>query len=331
MMPRILTIGLGWLSAFGGLAIGLCAEHGAPAEPPTRPNIVLILADDMGFSDLGCYGSEIATPNIDRLAAEGVRFTQFYNTGRCCPTRAALLTGLYSHQAGVGLMIEDRGWPAYRGEINDHCVTLAEALGAAGYRTNMVGKWHLVHMRITGKPQINHRNQDPFWLDKRNWPRQRGFDSFYGTIIGVDDYFDPFTLDREQRSGRDRPARVLLHRRDRRPCSPADRRRCQSGQAVLSVRGLHRAALAAARAAGRYCEIRERLRDRLGRTPRAPPSAGDQAGDRRSPLAAFAAQPRGAPLGRYAEQSLGRASHGRLRRPDRSPRPGRRDDSRSAR
>ena len=170
------------------------ADSAESAEAPPRPNIVLILADDMGFSDLGCYGSEIATPNIDRLAAQGVRFTQFYNTGRCCPTRASLLTGLYAHQAGVGQMIEDRGWPAYRGEINDHCVTLAEALGAAGYRTDMVGKWHLVHMRITGKPQINHQNADPFWFDKNNWPLQRGFNSFFGTIIGVGDYFDPFTL-----------------------------------------------------------------------------------------------------------------------------------------
>jgi arylsulfatase A-like enzyme len=169
-----------------------------PAQAaPARPNIVVILADDMGFSDVGCYGSEIATPNIDRLAAQGVRFTQFYNTGRCCPTRASLLTGLYAHQAGVGQMIEDKGWPGYRGEINDHCLTLAEALGASGYRADMVGKWHLVHMRITGKAQINHQNQDPFWFDKNNWPRQRGFDSFFGTIIGVDDYYDPFTLTQE--------------------------------------------------------------------------------------------------------------------------------------
>jgi arylsulfatase len=176
------------------LSVVLC---GLPAWGAPRPNIVLILADDMGFSDVGCYGSEIATPNIDRLASQGVRFTQFYNTGRCCPTRASLLMGLYAHQAGVGQMIEDRGWPAYRGEINDHCVTLAEALGTAGYRTDMVGKWHLVHMRITGKAQINHQNQDPFWFDKNNWPRQRGFDSYWGTIIGVDNYFDPFTLTEE--------------------------------------------------------------------------------------------------------------------------------------
>src|SRR6186997_3341321 len=94
------------------------------AAPTTRPNIVVILADDMGFSDLGCYGSEIATPNIDRLAKNGVRFTQFYNTARCCPTRAALLTGLYNHQAGIGHMVNDRGRDGYRGYLNNKCVTI---------------------------------------------------------------------------------------------------------------------------------------------------------------------------------------------------------------
>jgi len=97
---------------------------------------VLILADDMGWSDLGCYGGEIETPNIDRLAAEGLRFTSFTNTGRCCPTRASLLTGLYPHQAGMGWMTAaDLGRPAYRGELSSGCVTIAEALRAAGYRT----------------------------------------------------------------------------------------------------------------------------------------------------------------------------------------------------
>src|SRR5579863_9163021 len=88
-------------------------------EANRRPNIVLILADDMGFSDLGCYGSEISTPNLDKLAAGGQRFTQFYNTPRCCPSRAALLTGLYPQEAGVGGMMEDRGLPGYHGELND--------------------------------------------------------------------------------------------------------------------------------------------------------------------------------------------------------------------
>src|SRR5258705_956744 len=94
----------------------------APTATTRRPNIVLIMADDMGFSDLGCYGSEIATPNLDKLAAGGLRFTQFYNTARCCPTRAALLTGLYSHQAGVGHMVQDNGHPGYHGRLNDRCV-----------------------------------------------------------------------------------------------------------------------------------------------------------------------------------------------------------------
>ncbi|MEI6655321.1 MAG: arylsulfatase, partial [Verrucomicrobiota bacterium] len=108
-----------------------------------KPNIIVILVDDMGFSDIGCYGSEIPTPHLDKLAAGGVRFTQFYNGARCCPTRAALLTGLYAHQTGVGHMIEDNGTPGYRGRLNDQCVTLAEALRPAGYFTIMSGKWHV--------------------------------------------------------------------------------------------------------------------------------------------------------------------------------------------
>src|SRR5690242_16384196 len=122
-------------------------------QPSKRPNVIIILADDMGFSDVGCYGGEIHTPNINRLAAEGVRFTQFYNMARCCPTRAALLTGLYPHQAGVGAMNQDLGKPAYQGELNDRCVTVAEALPGAGYRTGMAGKWHLCHLAISSGGQ----------------------------------------------------------------------------------------------------------------------------------------------------------------------------------
>jgi arylsulfatase len=114
----------------------------AAAAPP-KPNIVVILVDDMGFSDIGWYGSEIPTPNLDKLAANGLRFTQFYSTGRCCPTRASVLTGLYPHQAGVGHMTEDGGVPGYRGQLTDRCVTIAEVLGGAGYFTAMTGKWHV--------------------------------------------------------------------------------------------------------------------------------------------------------------------------------------------
>ncbi len=149
-----------------------------------RPNIVLIMADDMGFSDIGCYGSEIQTPNLDSLAQGGLRFTQFYNTGRCCPTRASLMTGLYSHQAGVGHMMQDKGTDGYRGDLNKHCLTIAEALKPAGYATYMAGKWHVTkHVAPEGP--------------KFNWPRQRGFDRFYGTITGAGSFYDPWTLTRD--------------------------------------------------------------------------------------------------------------------------------------
>lgn len=135
-----------------------------------RPNIILIMADDMGFSDLGCYGSEIHTPNLDTLATGGLRFTNFYNTARCCPTRAALLTGLYSHQAGVGHMVSDYREPGYRGFLNDRCVTIAEALRPAGYHVLMSGKWHVGE-------------------DRPHWPIDRGFDRYFGLISGGTNYW----------------------------------------------------------------------------------------------------------------------------------------------
>jgi arylsulfatase A-like enzyme len=156
----------------------------ALAQRAKQPNIVLIMSDDMGFSDIGCYGGESETPNLDQLAANGLRFTQFYNTARCCPTRASLLTGLYQHQAGVGHMMDDRGFDSYRGNLNKNCVIIAEALKPAGYRTYMTGKWHVTrHVKPEGP--------------KHNWPRQRGFDKFYGTIIGAGSFYDPMTLCRD--------------------------------------------------------------------------------------------------------------------------------------
>ena len=143
-----------------------------------KPNIILMMADDMGFSDLGCYGSEIRTPNIDALAAGGVRFTQFYNGARCCPTRASLLTGLYAHQAAVGHMVLDDHQPGYRGDLSRQAVTIAEVLRTAGYRTAMSGKWHVT----------------PANGDKHNWPMQRGFERYFGTIQGAGSYYDPATL-----------------------------------------------------------------------------------------------------------------------------------------
>jgi len=144
-----------------------------------QPNILLILNDDMGFSDIGCYGGEVRTPALDRLAAGGLRFTQFYNTARCCPSRASLLTGLHPHQASVGHMMDNLGLDGYLGDLNPHTVTLAEALEGAGYATCMSGKWHVT--RFLDKPT-------------HNWPRQRGFDRYYGIITGASSYFDASTL-----------------------------------------------------------------------------------------------------------------------------------------
>lgn len=169
------------------LALAFTTTLADTAESPRRPNIVIILSDDMGYSDIGCYGSEIATPNLDSLAKAGVRFTQFYNAARCCPTRAALLTGLYSHQAGIGLMEGDSGYDGYRGELSRKAVTLAEVLRPAGYRTYMAGKWHVTSAR----GGANSSNA--------NWPLQRGFDRYYGTISGAGSFYDPATLCRDNK------------------------------------------------------------------------------------------------------------------------------------
>jgi len=153
-----------------------------------KPNVIIILVDDMGFSDIGAYGGEINTPNIDKLAANGVRFSQFYNASRCCPTRASLMTGLHPHLTGIGYMTnkpnksnDDYGsaFPNYRGFLNRQCVTLGELLGSAGYSTYLAGKWHL--------------GQN----DRSRWPLQRGFDKFYGCIAGSTRYFFPDSDPRE--------------------------------------------------------------------------------------------------------------------------------------
>ena len=135
-----------------------------------QPNIIVIMADDAGYSDFGCYGGEIETPVLDKLAANGLRFSQFYNTGRCCPSRAALLTGVYQHQAGMGHMTKDRGLPSYSGTILPNVPTLAERLRQGGYRTMMTGKWHL-------------------GTEPKQSPIARGFDRFYGTRNFIDSYF----------------------------------------------------------------------------------------------------------------------------------------------
>jgi arylsulfatase len=164
-------------TAAAGTALAPAEVFGLSRAQARPPNIVVIMADDMGFSDIGCFGSEIRTPNLDRLARGGLRFTQFYNGARCCPTRASLLTGLYAHQAGIGHMVQDRGFPAYLGRLNTHCVTIAEALRSAGYTTLMSGKWHVGE-------------------DRPYWPTARGFDHYFGLISGSSNYFQ---LDRASR------------------------------------------------------------------------------------------------------------------------------------
>jgi len=158
-----------------------CAQSTQDEATTKPPNIILIMGDDMGYSDIGCYGGEINTPVLDGLASEGLRFTQFYNVARCCPTRASLLTGLYPQQAGVGHMVNDRGTPAFKGDLSSKAVTIAEALKGAGYSTYMSGKWHVTPYVV----------ENP---DKHNWPRQRGFDKFFGMISGAGSLFDPRSL-----------------------------------------------------------------------------------------------------------------------------------------
>jgi arylsulfatase len=146
-----------------------CTDEGGS---DSRLNVLVILADDTGVSDVGCYGSTINTPNIDGLAEGGMRFSQMYNAARCTPARASLLTGLYPHQTGVGHMRADLEIPAYRRYLNNRCVTVAEVSSDAGYTTFMSGKWHL------GKAHAH-------------WPNARGFDVYSGLLDGASDYFNP--------------------------------------------------------------------------------------------------------------------------------------------
>jgi arylsulfatase A-like enzyme len=194
---------ISFLTLIGSLFFVLAGTNKKPAggaeQQPKRPNIVLILADDLGYSDLGCYGGEIHTPNLDYLAKNGLRYRQFYNTSRCCPTRASLLTGLYNQQAGIGKMTDAEKLPAYLGRLSDNAVTLAEVLKTAGYQTGMTGKWHVSNTFSEKDPKeqlawLNHQKQYGDFSPLKQYPTARGFDKFFGTIWGVIDFFDPFSL-----------------------------------------------------------------------------------------------------------------------------------------
>ena len=178
------------------LMAGHSAANAKGKKSDDRPNILVILVDDLGYSDLGCYGGEIRTPNLDRLAAEGLRFNHFYNTSRSCPTRASLLTGLYQHQAGIGRMTFDDHLPGYRGTLSRDAVTIAEVLKEAGYRTSMIGKWHVAEtpLRRDQRQWLAHQVYHETFSDLANYPVNRGFDTHYGIIYGVVDHFDPFSL-----------------------------------------------------------------------------------------------------------------------------------------
>lgn len=178
------------------MVAGHSAAEAKGKKSDKRPNILVILADDLGYSDLGCYGSEIHTPNLDKLAQKGVRFNHFYNASRSCPTRASLLTGLYQHQAGIGRMTFDAHLPGYRGTLSRNAVTIAEVLKGAGYTTSMVGKWHVAEtpLRKDQREWLAHRVFHDTFSDLCHYPVNRGFDSHYGVIYGVVDYFDPFSL-----------------------------------------------------------------------------------------------------------------------------------------
>lgn len=147
----------------------------------SQPNVIIILNDDMGYSDIGCYGGEVETPHLDGLALNGLRYSQFYNTARCSPSRASLLTGLHPHQTGIGVLTYDMGPEGYAGNLSEQCHTIPEVLKARNYRTYMSGKWHVAG-NLTEPTSA--------------WPMQRGFDEFYGTIIGAGSFYHPNTLTR---------------------------------------------------------------------------------------------------------------------------------------
>jgi arylsulfatase len=191
-VPEGITDATGAYAGFGG-RIGRTVAGSEPDWPPRpspapdAPNVIVMLADDLGFSDLGCYGSEIDTPHLDAMAASGLRYTDFHVTPMCSPTRAALLTGLNAHRAGVGHVCHsDSGFPGYAMELSDDCATAAEIFGDNGYTTFMVGKWHLAKDSDLGAAG-----------DKGSWPCQRGFERYYGILDGFTNLHQPHRLVRD--------------------------------------------------------------------------------------------------------------------------------------
>jgi arylsulfatase len=179
-----------------GLALLTFAQGLRAQVPTTRPNVIIILADDLGYSDIACFGGEAHTPNLDSLAADGARFTNFFNESRCCPTRATLLTGLYPQQAGVGHMNEKTARPAYSGALKPTAPTIAEVLRIAGYRTACFGKWHVSNtlQRADHMRDLNRQRFPDVFSPIEQYPTRRGFDAYWGDLWGVVNYFNPFSL-----------------------------------------------------------------------------------------------------------------------------------------
>ncbi len=298
------TASAGLLVSAAGRANAQGASAGRYAG--SRPNIVFILADDMGFSDIGCYGSEIDTPNLDSLAKGGLQFTDFHNSPRCCPSRAALLTGLYSHQAGMGMMTADYGrypYPAYRGDLSENCVTIAEALRPAGYNTLMVGKWHLT----------------PLTVGQHNYPFQRGFNRYYGIINGAASYFDPASLTQDNT-----PITVPSDQHDYYLTDAFGDNAVQyieeaaaKRSTLLSVRSVYRGPLAADGAGRHHCKVQGPLRGRLGQAPRGTACEATRSRHCTRRMGHHGARPAGTEMGTRLVPRLGDAPHGRLRRADR--------------
>lgn len=227
---------------FAALEIIAPSQKMANMPAAKRPNIIIILADDMGYSDINCFGSDIQTPNINALAKTALVMTQFYNASRCCPTRASLLSGLYQHQAGMGDMVEPRKELAYQGFLNSNCVTIAEVLKTAGYNTYMTGKWH-----VGTAPE--------------NWPVKRGFDHYLGLIDGAGSYFNPIAPYR--------PNQHLTIALDDKPISPGPnwystdsygdyavkyiKENKSTGKPFFFIHCFYQSALAVAGVAGRHC------------------------------------------------------------------------------
>ena len=224
-----------------------------------RPNIILILVDDMGFADIGITGSEIKTPNLDGLANNGVLLTAMYNCARCCPTRASLLTGLYPHNAGIGHMGINLGTEAYQGYLRNDSVTIAEVLRAGGYRTLMSGKWH-----VAG--DFDPRDMDSWRVGDVDHPtpRQRGFDRFYGTLDGATHFFSPHYMLEDD--GKIEVAADEFYYTDAITDKAISMMQdsVADSQPFFSLPGTYRAALAPARFSGRHCQIRRHLSTWMG-------------------------------------------------------------------